>query len=128
MVKNPYNITLSSTKRNIAMIFFTIAIIGIGIFLMNSHGFNANQISGNYDGNASRGIVYAVNLIFALSGIVLSIFIMLIRRDILGIICGFVLLIFFFFFMSIGYINNNSSNDDNHEYQDLTMFTMLTEK
>ena len=134
MVKNPYDITLKSTKRNIFTVLLVIAIIVAGIILTNNKGFDNTYILSRggseyvtVDGPSKEVQLYVINFVFSLCTIIVALAVILIRRDALGIISGLLLFVFTFFILSVG--NKITTNGVRGvENENLTLTTMLVDR
>ena len=133
MVKNPYNITLSSTKKKIFTIVFTILIIIAGFVLSVNHGFDntyplASHSSEYADGFSNELDLYVVNFVFALVVIIVALGIIVIRHDILGVLCGLVLFLFIFLAFTVGCKHTTGGIAGVNKKEDMTLTTMLVDR
>lgn len=133
MVRNPYNITLSSTKKTIFTILFVTAIIIAGFILSVNHGFNntyplAAHSSEYADGFSHETDLYVVNFIFALVVIIVALGIIVIRHDILGIISGLLLFLFIFFAFTVGCKYTSGGIAGVNKKEDMTLTVMLVDR
>lgn len=130
MIRNPYNITLSSTKRNIFTILLAVIIIIVGFLLMQLRGFDNTYTLSKIDSDITDGFsyqtdIYVVNFIFALIIIIVALAIILVRHDLLGIISGIALFAFIFFALVVGVKYTSGGIRGVHERENITLTTML---
>ncbi len=133
MVKNPYDITLKSTKRNIITIVVVALILVAGFVLMNNNGFGyqANLSmtkSADADAFVVESVLYIVNFAFALLTAVVAVAIIIFRRDLLGVISGIILFTFILSVFTIGSKNTSGGIAGVNKKESITLPTMLIEK
>lgn len=137
MVKNPYNITLSSTKKNLFMIFLVIIYIVVGFIFGSEKGFGQVYTMSSYDEYEQSGIVdgfsgrtdlYTINFIYALVGILIALGIIIIRHDVIGVISGIIMFGFIFFVLVVGASFRSGGIANIHEEEKVTLLTMLVKK
>ena len=133
MIRNPYNITLKSTKRNIITIVVVILLLVAGFVLMNNHGFgyqtnlSMSKAAGT-DEFIVESVLYIVNFAFALLTAVVAVMIIIFRRDLLGVISGIILFAFILFVFAIGSKNTSGGIAGVNKKENITLPTMLIEK
>lgn len=132
IVKNPYNITLKSTKRNIITILATVVLIIFGFVLMMNDGFGfktnlAFRRDNFTDGFQFESFLYTINFILAVVASVTAVLMIAIRRDLLGIICGFLLFVFVLFILPVGYKHTTGGIAGVDEKENLTLPKVLIE-
>lgn len=130
MIKDPYNITLTSTKKNIFTIILVAAIIFIGVLLMNFKGFNSNYLLSRADSDITDGFsyetyLYVANFVYALLMIIVALAIIVIRHDILGVISGLILFAFIFLALVVGVEYKSGGIAGVHESENITLTTMV---
>lgn len=132
MIKNPYNITLASTKKNIFTIVLTVLLIVVGFVLMANEGFEqttqlATITEDHVDGFQFNYILYTINFIFAVVTAFIAVGIILVRRDLLGAVTGIILLLFMLFILVIGYKNTSGGIAGTTQKENITFPVMLIE-
>ncbi len=132
MVRDPFNITLKSTKRDIITVLLSIFIIGFGIFMMNQKGFGIEStiMDSNapyVDGFHVTRVLYSANTVYAIIIFLVSLGMIIIRKDLLGVVCGVLLLIFLNFGMVIGYDHRSGGIVGINEEKNLTVLTLALE-
>ena len=132
IVKNPYNITLKSTKRNILTILITVALMIIGFILMMNDGFGfktdlAFRRDNFTDGFQFESFLYTMNFILAIIASVAAVLMIAIRRDLLGIVCGLILFAFVLFVLPVGYKHTTGGIAGVSEKESLTLPKILIE-
>ena len=130
MLKNPYDITLSSTKKNIFTIILVAIIIVIGFLLMQFKGFGNTYLlsradSGVVDGFSYEIYLYVANFVYALLMIIVALAIIVIRHDILGVISGLILFAFIFLALVVGVEYKSGGITGVHESENITLTTMV---
>lgn len=133
MVKNPYNITLKSTKRNIFTIAIVIFILLTGFILMKNNGFGyqtnlSMSKAVDIDEFVVESVLYIVNFAFAILAAVIAVAIIIFRRDILGVVSGIILFAFILFIFTIGSKNTSGGITGVNKKESITLPTMLIEK
>lgn len=133
MIRNPYNITLTSTKKNIFTIAITVVLVIIGFVLVINEGFGqttdlavvqeagADTFQYNY-------VLYTFNFIFGIISAVIAVAMILIRRDRLGVITGLFLLLALLFVFVIGYKQTSGGIAGISKKENLTLPMILIEK
>lgn len=132
MVRNPYNKMLTSTKINLFTIFFTIILIGFGFLLMNKDGFGPEYVLYTdentgvvADGYTEKTSIFTITFIYALVSIIISIAVICIRHDMLGVISGLLILAFTFFLLTVG-VTKTADGTPGHMVINEEKFTLTT--
>lgn len=132
MIRNPYNITLASTKKNIFTVVLTVVLIIVGFVLMANEGFGkttnlATVTESHVDGFQFTYVLYTINFVFAIITAFIAIAIIIARRDILGVVTGLILLLFLLLIFTVGYKNTSGGIAGISEKNNFTLPVMLIE-
>lgn len=133
MVKDPYNITLKSTKRNIITVAIAILLIVAGIVLMANNGFNKTMDLLVTKENVTDGLqfdyaLYTINFALSILIIAVAIAMIMIRRDVLGTLTGLALLLFVLFFFTIGCKTTSGGIAGTTKKENVALPTIIIEK